>query len=76
MKVGEMPSQEQVESLRQLVGQRIKYAGSYNPDPYAPLEIGDAGPVTMVDAMGTIHVDWDSGRKLGLAYGVDYWVFE
>jgi hypothetical protein len=77
MKPQDLPTREQVESLRtELEGKRIRYAGSAGPDPYAPLEVGDTGLVTMVDAMGTIHVDWDSGRRLGLVYRVDYWVFE
>ena len=39
-------------------------------DPQAP-PVGTLGTVIGVDAVGTIHVDWDNGCKLGVAYGVD-----
>ena len=34
-------------------------------DPH-PLEPGCRGTVTCMDALGTIHVQWDNGRTLGL----------
>jgi Domain of unknown function (DUF4314) len=40
-------------------------------DPYSPVERGTEGTVTLVDAMGTVHVDWDNGRTLGLVPGED-----
>lgn len=40
-------------------------------DPYTRLKPGDKGTVTGVDDMGTIHVNWDSGSCLGIAYGED-----
>lgn len=40
-------------------------------DPYTKLTAGDRGTVIGVDDMGTIHVRWDNGSKLGVAYGVD-----
>lgn len=39
-------------------------------DPQAP-PVGTLGTVIGVDAAGTIHVDWDNGCGLGVAYGVD-----
>lgn len=33
---------------------------------------GDKGTVRVIDSMGTIHVDWDCGSRLGVVYGVDY----
>ena len=39
-------------------------------DPQAP-PIGTLGTVVGVDAIGTIHVDWDNGCGLGVAYGED-----
>ena len=39
-------------------------------DPQAP-PIGTLGAVIGVDAIGTIHVDWDNGCGLGVAYGED-----
>ena len=32
---------------------------------------GTEGTVRIVDDMGTIHVDWDNGRRLGLIPGED-----
>ena len=39
-------------------------------DPQAP-PIGTLGTVIGVDDVGTIHVNWDSGSRLGVAYGED-----
>jgi hypothetical protein len=35
-------------------------------DTYTKLEPGALGTVVYVDGLGTVHVDWDSGSKLGL----------
>ena len=35
------------------------------------VEPGEEGTVHLVYDMGTIHVDWDNGRRLGLIYGED-----
>ena len=40
-------------------------------DPYRKLKPGEIGTVTCVDDIGTIHVDWDCGSCLGVAYGAD-----
>ena len=40
-------------------------------DPYRSLEPGKRGTVTGVDDIGTIHVNWDCGSSLGIAYGED-----
>jgi hypothetical protein len=39
-------------------------------DPQAP-PIGTRGTVIGVDDIGTIHVSWDNGSGLGVAYGED-----
>ena len=39
-------------------------------DPQAP-PIGTTGTVIGVDDLGTIHVKWDNGSGLGVAYGED-----
>lgn len=36
-----------------------------------PVEPGTIGEVEFVDDMGTIHVNWNDGRNLGLVVGVD-----
>lgn len=40
-------------------------------DPYTKLKPGETGTVVGVDDMGTIHVKWDCGYKLGIVYGED-----
>lgn len=40
-------------------------------DEYSRLKPGDKGTVTAVDDIGTIHVNWDCGSCLGIAYGED-----
>ena len=40
-------------------------------DEYSRLKPGDKGTVTGVDDIGTIHVSWDCGSSLGVAYGED-----
>ena len=39
-------------------------------DMHAPV-IGTLGTVTSVDAIGTIHVNWDDGKCLGVVLGED-----
>ena len=46
-----------------LTGKRIKCL--HMNDEY-PILSGELGTVDLVDDMGTIHVNWDSGRRLGL----------
>lgn len=54
------------ESLREQypAGTRILVNSMYD-DP-RPLPPGSRGTVSCVDDMGTIHVNWDNGRALGL----------
>ena len=40
-------------------------------DPHWPIAPGTKGTVVMVDDMGTIHMEWDNGRTLGLVPGED-----
>lgn len=40
----------------------------YDPRPIAP---GTKGTVRIVDDMGTVHCDFDNGRRLGLVPGED-----
>lgn len=40
-------------------------------DPYRKMIPGEQGTVTGVDDIGTIHVAWDCGSGLGIAYGAD-----
>ena len=40
-------------------------------DPYRKIPTGTKGTVDGVDDIGTIHVSWDNGYHLGVAYGED-----
>ena len=40
-------------------------------DEYCHMEPGLQGTVIAVDDIGTIHVSWDNGSSLGVAYGED-----
>ena len=40
-------------------------------DRYSKLKAGEKGTVIGVDDIGTIHVNWDCGSSLGIAYGED-----
>jgi|TARA_B100000678_G_scaffold267380_1_gene252889 hypothetical protein len=42
-------------------------------DPYTNLVPGNLGTVDRVDDLGTIHVHWDQGSRLGLVSGEDEW---
>lgn len=50
-------------------GTRIKLTKM--DDPWAPVEPGTCGTVRFVDDIGTIHMNWDNGRTLGLIVGED-----
>ena len=41
-------------------------------DDPRPIEPGTKGTVWTVDDMGTVHCDFDNGRRLGLVSGEDY----
>lgn len=52
-------------------GDRVRLISMY--DPYSTLSEGATGTVDCIDAIGTIHVRWDCGSRLGLIAGVDSW---
>lgn len=43
-------------------------------DQYTSLATGTEGTVVREDALGTVHVRWDDGSRLGLVPGEDEWV--
>jgi hypothetical protein len=45
-------------------GRRVRFLGFGEPDP-GQLRPGTLGTIRMVDDLGTVHVDWDSGVRLG-----------
>ena len=64
------PRPEIIEHLREdfPVGCRVELLKM--EDVQAP-PIGTLGTVVGVDAIGTIHVNWDTGCGLGVVYGED-----
>ena len=50
-------------------GTRIEL--DYMGDDPRPIEPGTRGTVRVVDDMGTVHCDFDNGRRLGLVPGED-----
>lgn len=66
------PSREELKYLRECYpkGTRIELV-HMGPDPYSKLIPGDRGKVEHVDDAGNIHVRWDCGSGLALAYGED-----
>ena len=61
---------KQVERLREGYPQGTRVELIRMDDPQAP-PVGTRGTVTAVDDIGTIHVKWDTGSSLGVAYGED-----
>lgn len=65
------PSDEAINWLKKRfpAGTRVRLISM--DDPYTTLRCGDTGTVRSVDDMGTIHVNWDCGTRLGLVYPDD-----
>lgn len=64
-------SRKEVEDLRRRYpkGSRVKLIKL--EDPYRNIPEGTKGTVDSVDDIGTIHVRWDDGSRLGIVPGVD-----
>lgn len=52
-------------------GQRVRLI--HTSDPYTRLSPGEEGTIADVDDLGTVHIHWDCGSRLGLIPGVDEW---
>lgn len=65
------PSKQLLDRLRATytAGTRVELVRM--DDAYSNLKPGDKGTVIAVDDMATIHVSWDCGSSLGVAYGSD-----
>lgn len=49
---------------RSMEGRRVRLV--HCADPWTRLPPGTEGTVSIVDDMGTLHVAWDDGSRLGL----------
>lgn len=65
------PSRELVKSLRDRYPEGTPVELVSMSDPFTQLQPGDKGVIGFVDDIGTIHVNWDGGSTLGVAYGED-----
>ena len=54
-----------IEHTMPSVGCRVRFLGFGEPEP-SRLAIGCKGTVAFIDSVGTIHVDWDTGVRLGV----------
>ena len=64
-------SKEIVERLRKEYPVGAKVELIHMNDPYRTMPVEIKGEVTGVDDIGTIHVSWENGCHLGVAYGED-----
>ena len=64
------PNKATIESLRSKYPKGCKVELVRMDDVHAP-PAGTHGTVMFVDDIGTIHVAWETGSSLGVAYGVD-----
>jgi hypothetical protein len=53
-------------------GDRVRLVST--SDIYTRLEPGALGTVSLIDSVGTVHVDWDDGSQLGMVRGEDRFV--
>lgn len=52
-------------------GMKIKLLEDTKEEPHHPIKAGETGTIDFVDAIGTIHIDWDCGRHFGLIANLD-----
>ena len=65
------PDEKAVERIRADFPVGSKVMMIYSADPFAPIESGTEGTVSSVDDIGTIHVNWNNGRCLGVVLSED-----
>lgn len=65
------PKRETVDALKQEFPEGTRVELIEMNDDFAP-PAGTLGTVDCVDDIGTIHVSWDNGSGLGVAYGEDW----
>jgi hypothetical protein len=66
-----LPSKETVLRIKEQYPPGTRVELICMDDPYSKLKPGDQGTVSFVDDIGTIHINWDCGSSLGVAYGID-----
>jgi hypothetical protein len=66
-----LPSKEIVDIIRKQYPIRARVKLVHMDDPYSKLTPGAEGMVSHVDDIGTVHVNWDNGSRLGVVYEED-----
>lgn len=66
-----IPTEEQVENIRQQYPAGTRITLHSLEDPYVQIPAGTKGTVVCVDDMGQIGMKWDNGASLSLVPGVD-----
>lgn len=64
------PSRETIKRLKKEYPAETKVILDYMDDAQAP-PVGTKGTVRLVDDIGSIHVSWENGSSLAVAYGED-----
>jgi hypothetical protein len=64
-------SNELIEILKKQYPKGTRIVLDYMGDDPRPIAPGTKGTVRVVDDMGTVHCDFDNGRRLGLIPGED-----
>ena len=65
-----IPSKATIEHIRTIYKKGTRVQLEYMDDVQAPPK-GTKGTVQFVDDIGSVHVNWDNGSTLAIAYGVD-----
>ena len=65
------PTKDEIEFRKNLYKQGTRIELIEMNDPYSKLKSGERGFVRKVDDIGTVHIDWDCGSRLGAVYGED-----
>ena len=67
--MGMFPDEKYVEDLRKRFPEGCRICLDYMGDDPRPIPPGTRGTVVHVDDIGTVHCDFDNGRRLGLVPG-------
>ena len=64
-------SRKRIESIKQRYPEGTRICVDSMGDDPRPIESGTKGTVDWVDDIGTVHCNFDNGRRLGLIVGED-----
>lgn len=69
--MGLVPTPACVEQMQKAYQKDSEVELVFMDDDYRDMPKGMKGKVTLVDAIGTIHVSWENGSSLGAAWNAD-----